>query len=89
LPGPSNAGIGMPSPPPSNPARRRLRKGKQGCLGCSPITLITQGERNCTAESARHSPVSPRFSYSRYFRTTSRFNKYRQQNVQPFGCLYI
>jgi hypothetical protein len=37
LPGPSNAVIGMSSPPPSNPARRRLRKGKVCCLVRSPI----------------------------------------------------
>jgi hypothetical protein len=29
LPGPSNAAIGMSSPPPSNLARRRSRKGKR------------------------------------------------------------
>jgi hypothetical protein len=32
-PGPSNAVIGMSSPPPSNPAKRRSRKGK-GRLSC-------------------------------------------------------
>jgi hypothetical protein len=42
-PRPSNAVIGMSSPLPSNPARRRSRKGKRGCPVCSPFLMSLGG----------------------------------------------
>jgi hypothetical protein len=51
LPRPSNAVIGMPSPLPSNLARRRSRKGKQRLLCLLPYYISIDGKNVITLES--------------------------------------